>query len=56
MIMVSACLAGILCKYNGTYNTVPEIQKLQDFGFNANFYKSSRQESIILLFRATAPA
>ena len=32
MIMVSACLAGILCKYNGTYNTIPEIQKLVEEG------------------------
>ena len=28
MILVSACLAGILCKYNGTYNDVPEIMEL----------------------------
>lgn len=32
MILVSACLAGILCKYNGTYNNVPEIIQLVDEG------------------------
>ncbi|MCL6612712.1 MAG: DUF523 domain-containing protein [Peptococcaceae bacterium] len=32
MILVSACLAGILCKYNGTYNNVPEIIQLVDRG------------------------
>ena len=25
LILVSGCLAGVLCKYNGTYNNVPEI-------------------------------
>lgn len=28
MLLVSACLAGVLCKYNGADNTVPAIKKL----------------------------
>lgn len=32
MILVSACLAGILCKYDGTCNTVPEIVQLVEKG------------------------
>ncbi len=32
MILVSACLAGILCKYNGTYNNVAEIVQMVDEG------------------------
>ncbi|WP_066639542.1 DUF523 domain-containing protein [Desulfolucanica intricata] len=31
-IIVSACLADIKCKYDGTYNTVPEIKKMVDEG------------------------
>lgn len=31
-VMVSACLAGILCRYDGTYNTVPELKKMVDEG------------------------
>lgn len=32
MILISACLAGINCKYNGSNNLVPEIQKLYQEG------------------------
>lgn len=31
-ILVSACLAGVLCKYNGTYNDVPEIIRMVEQG------------------------
>ena len=30
LIIVSACLAGIQCKYNGTYNTVEKLKKMVD--------------------------
>lgn len=29
---MSACLAGVLCKYNGTYNDVPEIIRMVEQG------------------------
>lgn len=32
VILVSGCLAGVLCKYNGTYNNVPEIIRLVEEG------------------------
>lgn len=31
-ILVSGCLAGMLCKYNGTYNNIPEIIKMVEDG------------------------
>jgi uncharacterized protein YbbK (DUF523 family) len=31
-ILVSGCLAGMLCKYNGTYNNVPEIIRMVEEG------------------------
>lgn len=32
LVLVSGCLAGVLCKYNGTYNNVPEIVSLVEEG------------------------
>ncbi len=32
IIIVSSCLAGILCRYDGKYNTVPEIKKMVEDG------------------------
>jgi len=32
MILISACLAGIHCKYNGDSNVVPEIKKMFEEG------------------------
>jgi len=31
-VLVSGCLAGVLCKYNGTYNNVPELVSLVEKG------------------------
>ncbi|MHB8158198.1 MAG: 2-thiouracil desulfurase family protein [Desulfocucumaceae bacterium] len=32
LILVSGCLAGVLCKYNGTYNDIPEIIQMVEGG------------------------
>ncbi len=32
MILVSACLAGCNCKYNGKNNAIPEIEQLVEEG------------------------